>query len=129
MAGRNGGRKKKPPSSELPKALAVALAEKKSSADSETLLRDLLEAWGGTRQLAMDIFAEFQKAAPGGMTRQRILEMFQRLILTNTSMEIGRAVKPSDLSDDELDELALSYVRRLSNGPPATTGQPEEGKG
>lgn len=104
----------KKPGKEIPKGLARALAERKANADSEALLADLIEVWGGTRQLALDLHAEFQKAAAGGMTRQRILEMIQRLIVTNTTHEIGRTIKPSDLSDDELEDLAMTYVKRVT---------------
>ncbi|WP_143206407.1 hypothetical protein [Singulisphaera sp. GP187] len=100
----------------MPKGLARALGERKASADSEALLTDLIEVWGGTRQLALDLHNEFQKAQVGGMTRQRILEMIQRLVLTNTTHEIGKNIKPSDMDDAELDSLAMTYVDRLSAG-------------
>ena len=49
---------------QLPKGLREGLADRKAAADSEALLDDLIEVWGGTRQLAIDIHAEFQKARP-----------------------------------------------------------------
>lgn len=109
----------------LPKGLARVLADRKVSADSEALLADLIEIWGGTRQLAIDIHAEFQKAAAGGMTRQRILEMLQRLVINNTNNEIGRVIRPSDLSDAELEAEAMKYAERVighaapESAPPA----------
>jgi hypothetical protein len=124
---------KKRPNAPLPKAVAKALAERKQTADSEQLLADLIDVWGGTRKLALDIFGEFQAAGKGGMTRQRILEMFQRLILTNTTHEIGRAVKPSDMSDEELESVATEYLTRMTSdgrpaGPPAEeTPRQEDG--
>jgi hypothetical protein len=109
----------KKPNKDMPKGLARALAERKANADSEALLADMIEVWGGTRQLALDLYAEFQGAAKGGMTRQRILEMIQRLIVTNTTHEIGRTIRPSDLTDDELEDLAMGYVRKVTakDGP------------
>lgn len=103
---------------ELPEGLTRALANRKASADSEALLSHLIEIWGGTERLAKDIYAEFQKAAPGGMTRQRIIEMLQRLILSNQDRGLGTVVKPSDLSDEELDEIAMHYTERVTNGKP-----------
>ena len=114
--------KKKP--KEIPAGLMRALAERKPSADSEALLNDLIEVWGGTRKLALDLHAEFQHAARGGMTRQRILEMIQRLVVTNTTHAIGQTSTPSDMSQDELDAMALKYVTKVTkNDPPlaATT--------
>ena len=78
MAGKNGGCPKGPdPNRQLPKGLARAIADRKANADNEALLSDLIEVWGGTRQLALDVHNEFQKAPAGGMTRQRIAEMIK----------------------------------------------------
>jgi len=109
--------KKKDPDKprEIPKGLARALAERKPSADSEALLTDLIEVWGGTRKLALDLHAEFQHAAAGGMTRQRILEMIQRLILTNTTHQIGSVMAPSDMSEAELEAVALKYMKQVTS--------------
>ena len=116
---------KKPPAKgqrEIPKGLARALADRKPSADSEALLTEIIEVWGGPRQLALDLHKEFKGAAEGGMTRQRILEMIQRLIVTNTTHEIGVTVKPSDMTDEELEETAMSYVKKVTgDGTPAAT--------
>lgn len=126
MAGRGRTPKPKP---ELPKGLGRALANAPAGADSGTLLKDLIEVWGGTRQLAMDVHTEFQKAPSGGMTRQRILEMFQRLILNNTQHEIGRAKSASDMTDEELHEIALEYVKRVTSDGPSSSAKQEEGAG
>jgi hypothetical protein len=124
MAGKNGGRRKGlDPNRQLPKGLARALADRKTTADSEALLSDLIEVWGGTRQLALDVHNEFQKAPSGGMTRQRIVEMIQRLIVTNTTHEIGKSLKPSDMDDDELEAVALEYMKRVTDGPATTADQ------
>jgi hypothetical protein len=40
------------------------------------------------------------------MTRQRILEMIQRPIITNTTNEIGQTLCPSDMSNAELEQVA-----------------------
>jgi hypothetical protein len=118
---------------ELPKAVAKVLADQKANADSAALLNDLIEVWGGTKRLALDIYGEYQKAAPGGMTRQRILEMLQRLVITNTTHEITRVRSPSDMDDQELELVAMTYMRRLTAHEPAAAPGPgpreEEGEG
>ena len=125
------GRRRKPTDAErknMPGGLARALAERKASADSEALLSDLIEVWGGTRQLAIDLHNEFQKAQAGGMTRQRILEMIQRLILTNTTHEIGKTSKPSDMDDEDLDRVAVHYLKKVTgHGTSTPAGQQETG--
>lgn len=115
--------KKKTP---IPKGVARALAERKPNADSEALLNELIKSWGGVERFAADVFQEFQHAAKGGMTRQRILEMMQRLILTNTTHEIGKAIRPADLTDEELETLAMKYVKKAS-GADAPVQQPLAG--
>lgn len=106
----------------LPKALAAALADRKSAVDAGTMLSDLIEVWGGPRQLAVDIHAEFNRAAKGGMTRQRILEMFQRLIMHTSDRDQTKVVRPADCTDEELDRLALAYTAKvLSDGPVKAT--------
>lgn len=104
----------------MPKGLARVLADRKASADSEALLTDIIEVWGGTRQLALDLHSEFQNSKAGGMGRQRIIEMIQRLIVTNTTHDIGSAKKPSDMTDQEVEETALAYARRVMSDGPAT---------
>jgi hypothetical protein len=111
---------------EIPKGLARALAERKQGADSEAMLNDLIEVWGGTRRLALDIHGEFQKAAAGGMTRQRILEMLQRLIMNNTNHEIGRSARPSDMTDEELEAVAIQYMKKVT-GDVIQTPLPDPG--
>jgi hypothetical protein len=106
---------------ELPKSVSAALSGQKAAIDSASLLSNLIEVWGGPARLAADIFDEFGRAPEGGQTRQRILEMMQRLIINNTERDLTNTVKPSDLSDAELEELALAYVRRLTNAAPSTT--------
>lgn len=103
------------------------LSDTKASADSETLLTEILEAWGGARNLARDLHSEFHEAGAGSMTRQRILEMIQRLIVNNTKDDLARSFKPSDLADDDLELHAMRLLSKgLGNGPATTT--PAAGK-
>ena len=113
---------------ELPAAVAKVLAGQKVTTDSGALLSSLIERWGGTDRLAADIHGEFQGGTKGGMTRQRILEMMTRLILTNTTHDIGKARVPSDMGDEELESVALKYLGRMSGdatAAPAATASEE----
>lgn len=103
----------------LPPDLAKALTQRRRNADSEQLLLDMIEVWGGTRQLALDMHQEYQNAPAGGLTRQRILEMVQKLIVNNTNHDIGKLEKPSDMTDEELNKIALEFANRVTNGPAA----------
>ena len=105
---------------ELPKGLRRALAVRKPSVDSEALSDGLDRSVGRHRAACLDLHHEFQKAAVGGMTRQRILEMIQRLILTNTTHQIGQASAPSDMTDEELEMVAMRYMRKVVDDAPAT---------
>jgi len=105
----------------LPPGLTRALAEPKANADSAALLSDIIDVWGGVRRLATVIHAEYQRAGPGSQTRQRLLQMIQSLILTNTTNEIGRVTRPADMSDEELQAVALYYMKKVLGdaAPPA----------
>lgn len=108
----------------LPRALAMALQDRKVSADAGTMLGDLIEVWGGTRQLACDIHAEFQRAPKGGMTRQRILEMFQRLIMHTSDRDMANTARPADMTQEELDAVALVYAKRVMGNDDQLSRQP-----
>ena len=97
-----------------PQNLARTLA-RATQDDTDTLvfMKDLFECWGGSKRLAMDVHAEFQRAAPGGVTRARILEMIQRLVIVNTQQDLAKPVSPTDLTDEELAQAARTYFERL----------------
>lgn len=101
---------------ELPKGIERALGNRKPSADSEALLIDLVEIWGGTRALAKDLHTEFKGANPGSMCRQKILDMVHRLIINNTNHQIGVSLVPSDMTAEELEAAAFEYVKRVTDG-------------
>jgi len=89
------------------------IADPESSVDTDGLLRDLIDIWGGTHRLAQDFMLEFKAAAPGSLTRQRILEMMQRLIITNTAGQAGRRGRPEDLDDLDLDRVIREHVEKV----------------
>ena len=98
----------------LQDALKTALADRQNAVEAGGLLGDIIEIWGGPRRLAADIHREFQEAAVGGMTRQRILEMVQRLITYASDRQITQTAKPAEMSDADLEALAMNYMRKLS---------------
>jgi hypothetical protein len=103
--------------------VAKVLAGSKPSTDSGALLASLIDRWGGTDRLAADIFGEFDAAPKGGMTRQRIIEMVQRLVINNTNNEIGKSRNPADMGDEELAQVAMNYLGRMAGNAAPAAGQ------
>ncbi len=85
--------------------------------DSEQLLGDIISEWGGTGNLAKDIKTAFDAAPEGSMIKQRFLEMVQRLIITNTMHDMTQTSEPSEMTDEELDEVATHYIGKIADGP------------
>lgn len=119
MAGRTGGRPVKrerasnQPSQASAKRVVTSLAERSSTTDSEGLLTDLIEIWGGPRALAHEIYNEFQAARAGSNERQRYIDLIARIVLTNTTHDIGRLTSPQDLTDSELEDLVHKYMPKV----------------
>lgn len=113
-------KKKQNPPAEMPKSISMVLAGQQSAIDSASLLSNLIDVWGGAAAVSKDIYAEFQRAPAGGQTRQRILEMMQRLIINNTAHDLTSTVRPSDMTDGELEDLAMTYVKRLTDAVPSS---------
>ena len=116
VAGIHAGKVK--PNEPIEKVLARSVG----AVDSELLLKSLIEVWGGPQRLALDIHKEYQNAVSGGVTRARILEMLQRLIITNTTQDLGRPTPASDLSDEELAEAFRLYSEKISGGSSQAEG-------
>jgi hypothetical protein len=112
------------PKHQLHPDIRKALIRRRPSADSEQLLLDLIEVWGGTRKLALDLKDEFKAAPQGGMARTRILELIHRLVISNTTHDIGRTRPASEFSDDEIAARLGGYLERIiedrANGQAAT---------
>ncbi len=113
-----------------PKKLDTAVVRKaiaaKPSIDSASLLNDLIDVWGGTRQFASDLYTEFRGAQKGSVVRQRILEMLQRLVIVNTQTELSRSSNPEDLDEADLDKMISRYLVKLQeNQPPDPLGAPK----
>jgi hypothetical protein len=96
------------------KQVSDALAGKKTGVDSSKLLNDLMERWGGTEKFAKDVAFEFDKAMPGSLQRQKILEMVQKLVVTNSIHAFNPPERPEDLEDDEIQERLDYYIARVA---------------
>ena len=101
----------------LATALHKALRGSKSAVDAGLLLDELMQCWGGPARLARDMYGEFESAPKGSMIRQRLLEAIQRLIVQATDRDMGKVQRPEDMTDSDLETLAMSYVQRLSTTP------------
>lgn len=104
-----------------PDAMREAIAATGNGVDSGMLLNSLIECWGGAGAFARDIFSEYQQGKPGGLTRQKILEMVSRLTIVVTNQQIARPRKPEDMTDDELAAVAAALLGRIHDHerPPA----------
>jgi hypothetical protein len=95
------------------KSIRRSIALSVPGTDSAQLLSDIIEEWGGTKNLARSIKQAFDAADDGSMIRQRFLEMIQRLIITNTTHDLTKNLDPTEMSDEELDEIATHYAGRV----------------
>lgn len=95
---------------------ARALMQSKGTIDQEVFLSDLIEVFGGSRRLAHAMHDEFQKASPGGLARQKLLQTIQHLIISTTQMNLTKVVNPSDLTDEDLEELVGDYIEKIETG-------------
>jgi hypothetical protein len=101
----------------VPETVArAAVRGKGAGIDSVGLLAALVKAWGGQDKFAQDVFAEFQSAGAGTMTRQRLLEMVSRLVVQVTAQEQARPRSAKEMSQDELLETARSLLEKLDDG-------------
>ncbi len=81
--------------------------------DSGQLLNDLMERWGGTATFARDVMGEFQGAKQNSLVRQKILEMIQKLVVTNTVHQVTRIERPEDLDTEEIDAKLQELISRV----------------
>jgi hypothetical protein len=98
------------------------IATDNSAIDSRSLLQEILQEWGGPKALAQDIFQEFRKAKPGGMTRQSLLEMIQRLIVWNTNQSLSNPIDHSELDDEDLETIVQENLAKIQAKMNAGTG-------
>jgi hypothetical protein len=76
------------------------------------LLEDLTTVWGGTRQFAQHVIAQYLAAPPGGMMRQKCLEMYERTL--RKASEANYTQKPlNSMTDEELEQERISRLRTI----------------
>lgn len=76
------------------------------------LLEDLTFVWGGTRQFAQHVLAQYLAAPPGGMMRQKCLEMYERTL--RKASEENYTQKPVNaMSDEELEQERISRLKTI----------------
>lgn len=108
----------------VPEEVAKAIARGAAAIDSAQLLNALIDCWGGPSRFAKDIFAEYQNARSGTLTRQRILEMLTRLTVQVTSQEIAKPKSATDMTDAELVVAAQSLLEKIHGPAPAGPAPP-----
>jgi hypothetical protein len=116
-------------------ALLKALGDRRQGVDTSELLVAIVDQWGGVVRLAEDLRLEYDASKAGSITRQRILQMIQQLIVVATEREHHKPRRASDMTDEELQRFALSMSVRVAEAttqeePPPTEGDSDglEGK-
>jgi hypothetical protein len=109
------------------KAIREALTTRRLGHDSNELLLQIMDVWGGPAQFARELLTEFHAAKPGSLIRQNILEMIQKLVVNNTNHAITKVIDPADLDDEDIDreldgmfERAKEQTAARSNPEPQT---------
>ena len=101
-------------------AVRDALLTRRLGNDSNELLVQIMERWGGPAEFARSLFVEFEAAKPGSLIRQNILEMIQKLVVNNTNHNHTKTVNPTDLDDEdiqrELDAMLARATEHATNG-------------
>ena len=94
-------------------AVARLIADADSQAqDSNELLTEIMAAWGGIKAYSRDLVLEYQSAGEGSIVRAKILEMINRLIITNTATQAGLGSDPADMSAEELEREAEKLMAK-----------------
>jgi hypothetical protein len=106
-------------------AVAELLKGTTPALDSGQLLRDIIARWGGIERFARDLVGEFTAAKKGSFTRQKMLEMIQKLVVTNTVHQVTKIERPEDLETEDIDRKILEYTRRAVNHVEATDEAPK----
>jgi hypothetical protein len=83
--------------------------------DTAALLTEIIDVWGGARNIALDMKLNYESSPKGSVVRQRTMDTIQRLIIQNTASELSRPKNPEDLDEADLDQVILGYVNRVSS--------------
>lgn len=102
---------------------------KGSTIDQGVFLQELMDVFGGPRQLAIAMHQEYMEAQPGGLARQKLLQTIQHLIISTTQFNMTKVRDPSKMSDEDLDKLASEYLGQIHAGelvPPSGAEETDE---
>lgn len=114
------------PSTADTKAIRDTLLTRRLGNDSNELLVQIMERWGGPAEFARSMWVEFDAAKPGSLIRQNILEMIQKLVVNNTNHNITKQVNPADLDDEDIDrELDAMLARATEHANAQSTPGPQ----
>lgn len=83
--------------------------------DRAGLLASLIQAWGGLDQVAQSLYSEFNKAAPGSMIRQRILDLVCRMLSQHSNDPHVQPVE--EMNETELRHAILSVTEDFGGVP------------
>lgn len=105
------------------------LLTNKSTIDQGVFLQELIDAFGGPRELARKMRAEFDLAPQGGLARQKLFTTIQHLIISTTSLNLTRTVDPSSLSDLDLADSIGAHLEVLEEKETEGSGSDSGGTG
>ena len=117
--------KKKASFDQMPAKVQSLILDDSNAIDQETLLKEIISGFGGAKEIANTMVKEFKDAAPGGITRQRIMELITRLVVNvseSNSMLVKRA---SDMTDQELKDVAVRMFAQALEAKDAKGKTPE----
>ena len=86
-----------------------------SRVDIEGYMNEMIEAFGGAKALALETKKTYD-LCNSPMIKQRLLMMIQQLIYASTHLGLTKQRNPSDLSDDDLMDVAAELSQRMLNG-------------
>ena len=75
------------------------------------IFEEVVRVFGGSKGYAHHVMAQYLSASPGGMIRQRILDIIYQM--TKACSELNYTKKPDEMSDDELKTEILDFNKRL----------------
>lgn len=101
------------------------LGDSRPSADSSELLAAIMDELGGVRELGRIFARMLRDTDTSPQTKQRLVETIQRLIIMNTQHDLAKAIEPSEMTDGDLERVAMRLLGKVQNGQSTGTGTQE----
>lgn len=108
--------------STLANATKRLIAGKGATIDQGVFLQEIMDVFGGPRELAIAMYADYKAAPNGGLARQKFMLAIQHLIISTTQFNMTKVLRAEQLTDEELQDALGGYLERISTGrlvPPA----------